>query len=178
MTGLTFDYLAITVTGRPAPQGSKKLGEHGQLLEQSPYLPAWRVAVRRDTYRAYKALGIEPADLPLFIGPVGIKITFRLDTGQRIDSAPDLDKLLRSTWDALTKARVWEDDGRAVSVVADKRAIVDGESTGADIEVWCADVSTPCACPDSVRSRIGTCPRRGDSEYGRCPQQRAATTTN
>ena len=35
--------LRVTVAGRPAPQGSKRLGGAGQLREQSAYLPAWRL---------------------------------------------------------------------------------------------------------------------------------------
>lgn len=128
--------LVISVTGRPAPKGSKQTGAAGQLREQSAYLPAWSAAVKRATYRAYKAAGVDPSALPLLHGSVAIAITFRLDPSRRVDAPPDLDKLLRSTWDALTAARVWEDDGRAVHVVADKRHAADGETTGADIEVW------------------------------------------
>jgi len=132
--------LVITVTGRPAPQGSKRLGEHGQMLEQSRYLPAWRAAVKRCAYRAYRERGIEPADLPLFAGPVGISIIFYLRPEQltlaRIDGPPDLDKLQRSTYDALTAARVWDDDGRVVHIGEMRKVIADGFTSGAVIEVW------------------------------------------
>lgn len=129
--------LVISVTGRPAPQGSKQRGAAGQLLEQSPYLASWRAAVKRDTYRAYRAAGIAPDVLPLLRGPVGIAVTFRLDTGQRIDSPPDIDKLLRATFDALSAARAWEDDGRVVQIErTSKRQTVTDEPTGADIEIW------------------------------------------
>ena len=113
------DRITIHVTGRPAPQGSKRLGEHGQMREQSAYLPAWRAAVKRAVYACYRELGVEAVESrapgwALLRGPVSISIEFRLDTGQRVDGPPDLDKLARSTWDALTAARVWEDDGRVV----------------------------------------------------------------
>ncbi len=130
--------LVIAVAGRPAPQGSKKSGAHGQMREASAYLPAWRAAVKRATYEAYRATGVQPAALPLLRGPVEVSIVFRLDPGRRVDSAPDLDKLLRATWDALTAARVWEDDGRVVSCVTSKRVVTEGEPTGADISVWLA----------------------------------------
>lgn len=127
----------VVVAGRPAPQGSKHQGEHGQMRESSVYLPAWRAAVKLAVYEQYKALGIPPVALPLFRGPVGLAITFYLDTGQRIDSAPDGDKLDRSTWDALTQARVWEDDGRVVDWRGAKRLAVEGVAVpGARIEVW------------------------------------------
>lgn len=136
--GLFDGRLVISVTGRPAPQGSKKQGEHGQMREQSVYLPAWRAAVKDATYRAYLAAGIEPAALPLFVGPIGCSVLFRLEHGRRADAPPDLDKLLRSTWDALTAARAWEDDGRVVETRAYKRAAAEGEWTGATIEIWSA----------------------------------------
>lgn len=129
------DPLIVSVDGRPAPQGSKRLGEHGQMLEQSPYLRAWRAAVKRAAYRAYLDRDLTRDDLPLFRGPVEVTVLFRLDPGRRVDAAPDLDKLLRSTWDALTEARAWEDDGRVTSVIAGKRHASDGEATGADIVI-------------------------------------------
>lgn len=127
--------LTVAVDGRPAPQGSKKSGQHGQMRESSPYLPAWRAAVKRAVYEAYRDLGVPREVLPLLRGPVAIVVVFRLDPTRRVDAAPDLDKLQRSTWDALTAARVWEDDGRVVAVTASKRHAREGEPTGADITV-------------------------------------------
>lgn len=127
--------LDVMVQGRPAPQGSKKTGAHGQLREQSPYLPAWRAAVRRAVYERYKALSVLPADLPLFRGPVEMGVTFWVPADSRADGPPDLDKLLRGLWDALTAARVWEDDSRVVALLwAAKQHAANG-STGADLLV-------------------------------------------
>lgn len=127
--------LRFRVPGRPAPQGSKGFGPQGQLREQSRYLPAWRAAVKRAVYEQYKEAGVDPADLPLFRGAVVFGGTFWLDTGQRIDSPPDLDKLIRATWDGLKDARVYEDDGRIVDIGrCRKRQAPDG-NTGADIWV-------------------------------------------
>jgi crossover junction endodeoxyribonuclease RusA len=133
---MTIDRLDIEVSGRPAPQGSKHHGEYGQMREASPYLPAWRAAVKAAVYRRYVELGVPPHPdvLPLIRGPVGVRIEFRLDTGQRIDSKPDLDKLARATFDALTQARVWEDDARVV--YAELLKVEAGErETGALIRV-------------------------------------------
>lgn len=127
--------LRVTVRGRPAPQGSKRPGAAGQMREQSAYLPAWRAAVKQAVYERYRELGVPPGELPLLRGPVAIGVTFRLDTGQRIDSPPDLDKLLRGVWDALTAARVWEDDGRVVEVLWASKSLAGDEATGADIYV-------------------------------------------
>jgi Holliday junction resolvase RusA-like endonuclease len=136
------DRLVITVTGRPAPQGSKRVGPHGQMLEQSRYLPAWRAAVKRCAYRAYRDRGIGPEEIAggLFAGPVGVNVTFYLSPGQltlgRIDGPPDLDKLMRSTWDALTEARVWADDGQVVHIEEARKVSADGFTSGAVITVW------------------------------------------
>jgi len=139
VSAVTIDRLTVVVRGRPAPQGSKRVGQYGQVREQSAYLPAWRAAVRRAVYERYRELGVDPADLPLLRGPVEMSCVFRLDTGARIDGPPDLDKLLRSTWDALTQARVWEDDARVVHVRELCKKAPDGSSpgtgTGADITV-------------------------------------------
>lgn len=123
---------SVTVPGRPAPQGSKKTGAHGQMRESSVYLPAWRNAIKEAVYTQYKAMGIEPADLPLFRGAVAMGATFWVATAPH--DPPDLDKLLRGLWDALTQARVWEDDGRVVEILfASKQAAI--LETGASLRV-------------------------------------------
>lgn len=127
--------LIVSVNGRPAPQGSKRTGSAGQMREASPYLPAWRAAVRRAVYEQYKALGVPPDDLPLLRGPVAIGVTFWLAGGARADGPPDLDKLLRGVWDALTAARVWEDDGRVVEVLWASKQSAHDRQPGADLYV-------------------------------------------
>lgn len=123
--------LGLNVFGRPAPQGSKELGGAGQLLEQSPYLPAWRAAVKVAAYKAYKAAGISHTSLPVF--PAGVPViieacTFYLDADQcRAEGtdeplgAPDIDKLLRATLDPLGgakrgSARLFADDAQVVEI--------------------------------------------------------------
>jgi Holliday junction resolvase RusA-like endonuclease len=118
--------------GRPAPQGSKKQGGAGQLLEQSAFLPAWRAAVKIGTYKAYAAAGIVTGMLPVFEFNVPVHVeqcTFLLDPLQaRADGTdapvgpPDVDKLLRATLDALggarreRTARLFEDDSQVVRI--------------------------------------------------------------
>jgi crossover junction endodeoxyribonuclease RusA len=131
--------LDVNVDGRPAPQGSKRTGAHGQLLEQSPYLPSWRQAVRKAVYERYKALGVLPRDLPLLRGAVAMGVTFWVPTDTRADGPPDLDKLLRGLWDALTAARVWEDDSRVTAILWAAKQHAPNGSTGADLIVRCAE---------------------------------------
>lgn len=137
--------------GRPAPQGSKRRGGAGQLLEQSAFLPAWQAAVKKAAYDEYRRRGIEPDALPVF-GP-GVPVildlcTFFVGEGQcRGDGtddpigAPDLDKLLRSTLDALGgkrrgSARLFADDAQVVGIrQLSKQRAVPGKPTGAYIVV-------------------------------------------
>lgn len=123
--------LHIEIVGRPAPQGSKKTGGAGQLLESSAYLPAWRAAIRIGAFKAYAAAGISPAALPVFPVdmPVMIERCMFWVTSQqcRADGIslpigkPDIDKLLRSTLDALgggryKTARLYDDDSQIVMI--------------------------------------------------------------
>lgn len=133
---MTPSSIDISVNGRPAPQGSKRRGAAGQMREQSVYLPAWRAAVGVATYRRYQALGIRPEDLPLFSGAVEFGATFWMPGDHRVDGPPDLDKLVRAVWDALTTSRVWEDDCRVTEVLWLSKCIVpDGRDTGCDLRV-------------------------------------------
>lgn len=121
--------LRIRVHGRPAPQGSKSQGGAGQLLEQSIYLPAWRRAVVIAAYESYAAAGIGPGSLPLIPArlPAYVEMcTFivlpeqcRAEGTDEPVGPPDVDKLLRSTLDALggarrRTARVYADDAQIV----------------------------------------------------------------
>lgn len=117
--------LIIEAFGRPAPQGSKELGGAGQLRESSAYLPAWRTAVKIAAYNAYQRVGIDPHALPVF--PAGTPLwiehcVFYLDPAQgKATNKPDIDKLLRSTLDALggaygKSARLFADDSQIVRI--------------------------------------------------------------
>ena len=66
-------------------------------------------------------MACEPID-----GPVSVKVAFTLPKpksarkGAVPSKKPDLDKLVRSTFDALTDAGVWRDDSQVVSLQASK----------------------------------------------------------
>ena len=123
--------LVIRVDGRPAPQGSTERGPAGQLLESSPYLPAWRQAVRIATFRAYALAGIAPDRLPLF--PRGRPVYFercvflvrddqcRAEGTDEPTGDPDVDKLLRATLDALGGAKNFK---RSAKLFADDSQVV------------------------------------------------------
>lgn len=143
--------LTIAAIGRPAPQGSKELGGAGQLLEQSPYLPAWRQAVKVAAYEEYARRGILPASLPVFPAgtPVVIEsLTFfvgpdqcRAEGTEEPLGVPDIDKLLRAVLDALggakgnhRSARCYADDSQVVEIRA-LRKVRAGTQTGAMIVI-------------------------------------------
>lgn len=115
--------VTIEVTGRPAPQGSKRHVGGGRMVEMSKSVGPWREAVRAECQRA----GIET-----FTGPVHVRLIFRAErpqghyrTGRNAhllrDSAPrfpagrpDIDKLARAVLDGLTAGGAWKDDSQVV----------------------------------------------------------------
>lgn len=136
--------LTVVVAGLPAAQGSKRHVGNGRLIEQSKAVKPWRKNVRTAAEEAFTgALLGDP-----LAGPLGVDITF---TVRKPVSAPkrrrtwpavrpDLDKMLRSTFDALTEARIWGDDGQVVEVSGRKVYPTEHElaltAPGALIRVW------------------------------------------
>ena len=125
--------MTITVHGEPAPQGSKSFkgmrGGHAILAESSKKVKPWREAVKwaaieRMDSAKWSDGGFGQGEA--FAGPVTVEVDFYFThpkTGKRRAShsvKPDIDKLLRSTFDALKDAGVFEDDSRICSVQARK----------------------------------------------------------
>ena len=157
-----FRSVSFTVHGLPAPQGSKRHVGRGVMVESSKRVKPWRGAVKAAAESAMWAwekrrpleAGVSRAWEPL-TGPVSVTVTFRFPraashygTGRNAASlradAPtrpadkqrgDLEKLIRSTHDALTAAGVWVDDAQVVHVDATKCWCVAGEKPGATITV-------------------------------------------
>lgn len=148
--------LEFSVHHRPAPQGSKKRGRGGQIIDDCKRLAPWREAVDKAARAAmirthYLKYGGFPAAPPLPLdGPLSVEIVF---TVRKPVSAPktrttwpttrdsgDIDKLLRSSFDALTTAGAIRDDSRIVEVLTRKVHPGEGldalEEPGAVIRVW------------------------------------------
>jgi crossover junction endodeoxyribonuclease RusA len=110
--------ITITVYGTPGPQGSKRHVGNGRMVESSAKVKPWREAV------VWAARGVGGK----IAGPVGVDITFTLPKPKSApktkrtwpDRKPDIDKLVRSTFDALTTAGAIEDDARVVHINAFK----------------------------------------------------------
>lgn len=125
------DPITFDVLGTPAPQGSKAFmgltrAGRGILRESSANVRPWR----QDVAAAALATG-----MPLTHQPVALTLTFRFSRPRAHLSArgglrpsapsamatrPDLDKLVRSTLDALT-GTILHDDSQVTQLTAAKR---------------------------------------------------------
>jgi Holliday junction resolvase RusA-like endonuclease len=132
----------LFVPGNPIPQGSKRA-----LLRKGTNIPvvidANRIGLAqwRSQIAAYAMTDKQQSGLATFTGPVAVRLEFYLrrpeshylpinskrdvpvlreDAPTYCAATPDLDKLVRSVFDALTDADVWTDDAQAVKVVATK----------------------------------------------------------
>ena len=131
-------FVAFSVPGRAAPQGSKRHVGHGIMVESSARLRPWRAAVT--------AAAIEARDgAPPITGPVYLRVDISFprpaghfgtgrNAGKLRPSAPyfapsravgDLSKLIRAVEDAITDAGLWRDDSQVVVVTAVKRHVAD-----------------------------------------------------
>jgi Holliday junction resolvase RusA-like endonuclease len=133
--------LTVTVYGTPAPQGSKKIvGRGGRSVlvdDNAERLHTWREDVKHAALRMLEVTpGWDGSLYPIIVGHFTFtmprpKSHYRqgLQTSHLLRDAapkhlhgtkPDLDKLLRSTWDALGSAGVYVDDARVAQVWATK----------------------------------------------------------
>jgi len=137
----------IKVWGIPAPQGSKRHVGRGIMIESSKKVKPWREAVK------HAALAVLPDGHQPFTGSVTIDVAFFLprpqghygtgrNAGQLRPSAPtlpavrpDLDKLVRSTLDALGDAWVFTDDARITTILAVKEYADTEHPPGAYIQI-------------------------------------------
>lgn len=123
------------VEGIPAPQGSKRHVGGGRMIESSKKLKPWRDAVRRV---AADHAPDEPYDVAL-----RVTVDFYLPRPKRSRfgnypaGVPDIDKLLRSTFDGITAGRLWVDDSRAVRVITQKHWTDDKPGASITVEpLW------------------------------------------
>ena len=132
--------LTITVHGDPKPQGSKDFkgfSKRGRaiLVESCKDLPNWRAAVvwaAREAMAREKCAPWSNEVFARFTGPLSVTMVFTLPRPKSApksrlwpDRKPDIDKLVRSTSDALKDAGVIEDDARIVHLAARKEFPVD-----------------------------------------------------
>ena len=125
--------LQFKVIGVPAPQGSKRHLGHGVMVEMSQKVKPWRQDVAAAALEARQ--GGEAFD-----GPLCVSIRFTLARPKSLpksrrfpDRKPDLDKLVRSTLDALVTSGMIADDARVVNLFASKDYAMQGDALGASI---------------------------------------------
>ena len=119
----------FTVYGSPTPQGNKTRNRYGAIYDKTKGLDDWRAAVAR--------AAIDEGS-PMLTGPVAVSLQFVLErpkghwgTGRNLGvlkasaapfpaTRPDIDKLTRAVLDAMTQAKVYEDDGKVVRLKVTK----------------------------------------------------------
>ena len=116
--------LTVFIPGIPAPQGSKTPWG----TEANPNTWPWRDSIKSVLLSEYKG--------KLLHGPVRVELTFifprpkahynskgllKENSAYWKNTKPDLDKLCRAVFDAVTDAgNVWHDDCQVVSLAAEK----------------------------------------------------------
>lgn len=125
------------VPGKPAPQGSKRHVGGGVMIESSKAVAPWRTTV---AWHAAQTHRVAPLDGALFVSLVFVMprpvSTPKRSTPHAI-KRPDLDKLTRAVFDALSSV-VWRDDSQVVQVYATKRIAELEQQPGVHIRVRAA----------------------------------------
>ena len=112
------------IDGEPAPQGSKNgFVKNGRvvLVESSKKVKPWREAVARTTQ----------AQVPCPLqNAVDVALVFHLPRPKTVTRKwpavkPDLDKLVRSTFDGLTTGGLYTDDALVIALSASKQYATD-----------------------------------------------------
>ena len=106
------------VDGIPRPQGSKKAFNRGGrivLVEASKGLPLWRQTIIDATSTVNTQHD----------GPIRVELEFFLQQPKSVTRklpsvVPDLDKLIRSVFDALAISKIIKDDALVCEVIASK----------------------------------------------------------
>jgi crossover junction endodeoxyribonuclease RusA len=115
--------VSFFVEGTPAPQGSKTakcINGRAVMWEASKGVKVWR-----DTVTAQAQIQMIADRLETITEPVELVLDFQLAKPKSVKRGlpsvkPDLDKLIRSTCDALTKSKIYQDDALVVTVKATK----------------------------------------------------------
>ena len=119
--------LVVTVSGTPAPQGSKRHVGNGRMIESSKALKPWRKLVT-DTVTAN--LG----DWQCTKDPIKLSIEFEITRPKAVANPkrntwrehptvkPDVDKLARAILDSLTGV-VYHDDSQVIKLTVSKRYV-------------------------------------------------------
>lgn len=127
---------AFFVAGVPAPQGSMRgynRGGHVVLTSDNPEQRPWRGRVGDEAQKHFSTLITGPVVISaLFVMPRTKSLPKR-STPAHIKK-PDIDKILRATFDAL-KGIAYTDDAQVTEIHATKRYAAIGEQSGLHISI-------------------------------------------
>lgn len=122
----------IFIAGSPAPQGSKRHVGGGVMIESCKALKPWRESIR------YALRGADGRPCHHFDQAVSCALEFILPRPKTAPKRstpaavkkPDVDKLTRAVFDAITSACVIRDDSQIIEVYSRKRLAQIGETPG------------------------------------------------
>jgi crossover junction endodeoxyribonuclease RusA len=143
--------LVFRAEGVPVPQGSMRgfLAPDGNIAitSDNPHLKRWRQVVA--TAAAVELWSGPRAQRGIKIGPMLIDLVFVLPRPESLPrrvvehlTRPDVDKLVRAVFDALTGV-VWADDKQVIGFTASKRYARATESPGVWVSVGPAGAPLP-----------------------------------
>lgn len=150
---MSYRELEFRVPGVPLPQGSHKIVPikgtgKSRLVNDNPALDVWRQLAATAAGNARRRQGWALLD-----GPATVELLFYMPrpkshwrTGRNAGILregaplyptvkPDLDKLARAVFDALSAGGVWRDDSRAVGLSCWKQYADGGKLPGVDVVV-------------------------------------------
>ena len=135
-------HVQFEVRGMPAPQGSKRHVGRGVLIEMSKRVKPWRAAVKEAALIEMNKQSGFPIDEPINVhliftfqrpkSHLNAKGSLKPKAPIHHITNPDVDKLVRSTGDALVEAGLIKDDRLIFRLRASKYY---GEFNGALIEL-------------------------------------------
>jgi Holliday junction resolvase RusA-like endonuclease len=154
--------MVIVAYGDPQPKGSKT----AMMIDGRPVLVEGSSSAGRRKLKLWQA-SVEASaavrvDKVIIEEPVDVTMAFHLAPVEsdryrtRHAVKPDLDKLVRSVADSLTKAGVWKDDSLMCDVSASKRYAQQGEEPGVTITIVCrgdAEAADRYALRERMRRR-------------------------
>jgi Holliday junction resolvase RusA-like endonuclease len=116
--------ISYWIDGEPAPQGSKTgFIKNGRvvMIESSKKVKPWREAVAAQTKDKVQVAFQEPVEIALVFHLPKPKTVTRKWPAVK----PDLDKVIRSTFDGLTTGGLYTDDALVIAVSASKQYATD-----------------------------------------------------
>lgn len=154
--------ISFRVFGKPKPAGSKvgirdrKTGR--VFMKEAVDSKPWRDSVTAAAMEEYQG--------PLLEGPLAVSINFyftrpkgHFGTGKNVGKLkpsarlypsvwPDLDKLIRNTWDGISGV-IWRDDSQIVTDSGTKRYAIGNTREGAEVRIETIDAADCPVMPEN-----------------------------